>query len=202
MAPRKVPPRRFDSRGSRRRLCALLGLALLGCVAASCNAHMNITMCLARWYSNVQLCLLHLVGVHGLRGYDPRASGHQRGVTTLFAFEPHVHSKGSSPCASSCCCLPVSYHQPGAVEGRCEHACEHTCERMVACGRDPTLLNRLYHDLQSESESGLKPVRRWRSAKKVMNLSRHRGRRWHSRNWLAICHRLAWMLESSGGRYA
>jgi hypothetical protein len=57
-------------------------------------------------------------------------------------------------------------------------------------------------DIKMHIESDQKTHRNWRAAKKVITLRRDRVRHWHSRNWLALHHRLAWMLESSGGTYA
>jgi hypothetical protein len=58
------------------------------------------------------------------------------------------------------------------------------------------------HKCKIKSKSDRKTFRNWRPAKKVVTSSRDRARHWHTRNWLALCHRLAWMLESSGGTYA
>ena len=61
---------------------------------------------------------------------------------------------------------------------------------------------KICHNCENKSESDRKTLKHWRPAKKVITSGRDRDRHWHSRNWLAICHRLAWMLESSRGKYA
>jgi len=87
--------------------------------------------------------------------------------------------------------------RPLFTPAACRFTPVHVTETSAAWPR-----GKICHECKIESESGRKPLRNWRPAKKVNTLRRDRVRHWHTRNWLALCHRLAWMLESSGGRHA